>query len=177
MAKGADRMSMKWIGAILVIVGCGGVGFSMAVNYKKEVRAISAIISVLDHMHSELTYRLSPLADVFYKVSNMTDGCIGKAFYELAAEMERQISPDAGCCMEVVLQRRRDIPELARQELKELGKSLGRFDLEGQVREIAAARERCARQLDKLSDQKEDRIRQYQTLGFCAGAAIVILLI
>jgi len=170
-------MSIKWIGAIFVIVGCGGVGFSMAVNYRKEERALCAMIAILEHIQSELTYHLSPLTEVFHRVSDMIEGCVGRVFGELATEMERQISPDAGCCMDVVLQRRRDIPELARNELSQLGRSLGKFDLEGQVREITAAKERCARLLDKLSNQKEDRIRQYQTLGICAGAAIVILLI
>lgn len=170
-------MSIKWIGAILIVVGCGGIGFSMAVNYRKEVNALQALIAVLDHITGELTYRMSPLADTFYKVANMADGCIAALFGELGAEMEKQISPDADSCMGVVLKRRRDVPQYARQELKELGRSLGRFDLEGQLREIAAAKERCSRQLDKLTEQKEDRIRQYQTLGLCAGAAAAILLI
>lgn len=149
----------------------------MAVNYKKEVRALYSLIGALEYIRSELSYRMTPLPDLFYKVSEVTDGCVGKIFRELSGEMERQISPNAACCMEVLLQRRRDIPAQAVQALKELGRSLGKFDLEGQVRELSAVRERCVRQLEKLSDQKEDRIRQYQTLGLCAGAALSILLI
>lgn len=170
-------MSLKWIGAILVLAGCGGIGFFMAVNYKKEVSALQELIAVLDHITGELTYRMSPLADTFYKVASMADGSIAALFRELGAEMEKQISPDAESCMAVVLCRRRDVPQYAQQALAELGRSLGRFDLEGQLREIAAARQNCSKQLDKLTEQKEDRIRQYQTLGLCAGAAAAILLI
>lgn len=170
-------MSIKWMGAILIVLGCGGVGFSIAANYKREMRALNALVGALEYIHSELTYRLTPLPDLFYKASLVTGEGIGSLFRELASEMEQQISPDAACCMEVLLRRRRDIPEQARLALKEMGKSLGNFDLEGQVRELSAVHQRCTRQLEKLSEQKEDRIRQYQTLGICAGAVLAILLI
>ena len=40
-------MNIKWIGAILVIVGCGGFGFSIAANYLQEERRIRQMIQAI----------------------------------------------------------------------------------------------------------------------------------
>jgi hypothetical protein len=54
---------------------------------------------------------------------------------------------------------------------------MGRFDLEGQLNGLEAVRTRCRDWLDELISGREVRLRNYQTLGLCAGAALVILFI
>jgi hypothetical protein len=61
--------------------------------------------------------------------------------------------------------------------LRELGQSLGRFDLNGQLLGIAAVRNTCRSKLQQFEKNKEVRLRSYQTLGLCAGAALAILFI
>ena len=61
--------------------------------------------------------------------------------------------------------------------MTELGDHLGRFDLQGQINGLEHCREHCVSKLKLLSDNKEKRLRSYQTLGLCAGAAIAILLV
>ena len=57
-------MSIKWIGAILVIVGCGGVGFSMAAAYRRQETALRELMGTLDFMSWELQFRLTPLPEL-----------------------------------------------------------------------------------------------------------------
>ena len=47
----------------------------------------------------------------------------------------------------------------------------------GQLLGLEEQRRRCNAELEKLNAGKEDRLRSYQTLGLCAGAALVILFI
>jgi len=101
----------------------------------------------------------------------------GRVFADLAAEMETQISPDVSCCMAAVLHRGRDIPPLTKQILSNLGTSIGKFDLVGQLKELHSASTECQRNLDTLCHNRDSRLRSYQTLGLCAGAALAILLI
>ena len=54
-------MSFKWIGALMVVAGCGGVGFTMAAAYIREEWALRSLIGALDYMTCELQYRLTPL--------------------------------------------------------------------------------------------------------------------
>ena len=58
-----------------------------------------------------------------------------------------------------------------------MGSSLGRFDLEGQLQGLESVRIYCREQLDELSKDRDVRLRSYQTLGLCAGAALAILFV
>jgi len=170
-------MNYRWIGAILIMSACSGCGFSIAAGKRKEEKLLCQLIHILQFMEAELRYRLTPLPDLCRLAAGEVRGILRVVFLNLYRELSWQKLPDASSCMSAAIQRTGDIPARVRRPLVQLGQTLGRFDLEGQLREIAAARQYCSKQLDKLTEQKEDRIRQYQTLGLCAGAAAAILLI
>ena len=79
--------------------------------------------------------------------------------------------------MRSALTRVPDIPSGTRRALSELGTTLGRFDLAGQLKGLETVRGECRRELEQMNVNKDVRLRSYQTLGFCAGAAVAILLI
>lgn len=168
---------LKLIGVILIIAGCGGVGFRIAANHKNEEKALYHLIGILDYMECELQYRLTPLPDLCRQVAREFTYAPSDVFLELALEMEAQLSPDMDCCMSVALSRSKSLPAITRSQLELLGKSIGRFDLEGQLKGLEAVRQDCRRNLEALGNNRESRLRSYQTLGLCAGAALAILLI
>ena len=170
-------MNYKWIGAILIIVSCGGFGFSLAAAQLREERTLRSLICALDFMECELQYRLTPLPELCRQAGNDAKGCIRETFLALAEELEAQVSPDAASCMNAALSTVRDIPRHTREALALLGQSLGRFDLAGQLKGLDAVRLTARRQLDAITTNKEPRLRSYQTLGLCAGAALAILFI
>lgn len=170
-------MSFKWIGAILVIAGCGGVGFTMAAVYKREEWALRSLLRVLDFMACELQFRLTPLPDLCRQAGKECRGVVGQALTNLARELENQISPDADSCMYAAISRTDNLPEKTREALRMLGSSLGRFDLQGQLQGLEQVRSHCRRELEQLADNRDQRVRGYQTLGICAGAALAILFI
>ena len=126
-------MTLKILGIILVIVGCGGVGFRMASNYRLEEKSLRQLIGILDYMECELQYRLTSLPELCQQASNEFKGIPGNILFELTAEMESQISPDITCCMHAILGRNKDIPPITRKILELLGMSIGRYDLNGQI--------------------------------------------
>ena len=69
------------------------------------------------------------------------------------------------------------MPEAAKRNLLLLGKTLGRFDLTGQLSGIESVIQLCRRDLDGLLSNQDVRLRSYRTLGICAGIALVILFI
>jgi hypothetical protein len=69
------------------------------------------------------------------------------------------------------------LPEAVKRNLLLLGKTLGRFDLPGQLSGIASVMQLCRRDLDGLLCNQDVRLRSYRTLGICAGVALVILFI
>lgn len=170
-------MNIRIAGAILVILGCGSVGFMIAASYRTEEKVLRQLLGALDFMQCELQYRLTPLPDLCRNVGGASAGHIRTVFISLAAELEDQISPDVERCMDHVLSVYKELPRLSRQALELLGRSLGRFDLEGQLKGLEAARQECRRCIEELTKNKTVRLRSYQTLGLCAGAAMAILFI
>lgn len=170
-------MSFKWIGAVLVIIGCGGVGFSMAAACRREEWILRSLIGALEYMSCELQFRLTPLPELCRMAGKECRGVIGSVLTELAAQLEKQITPDAGSCMYAALSRYETLPKGAYDALRMLGTSLGRFDLQGQLRGLEQVRSQCRKDLDRISVDRDLRIRSYQTLGLCAGAALAILFV
>jgi len=168
---------LKLVGVILIITGCGGVGFRIAANHRNEEKALRQLIGILDYIECELQYRLTPLPDLCRHVAKEFRCETGNIFLELALEMDAQLSPDLSSCMTVALHRNKSLPTISRNELELLGKSIGRFDLDGQLRGLEAVRQDCRRNLEALGNNRESRLRSYQTLGLCAGAALAILLV
>lgn len=168
---------LKWIGAILVIAGCGGFGFLMAAAHRRTEQCLRRLIGALDYMECELQYHLTPLPDLCRQAASESTGEIRELFCALAQELEDQVSPDVQSCMHAAIHKLPALPGQAEDALKELGSSLGRFDLSGQLRGLEAVRATCRRSLEEMSQNREVRLRSYQTLGLCAGAALAILFI
>lgn len=170
-------MSYKWIGAIMILGSCGGFGFLLAARQLREERTLSSLLNALDYMGCELQYRLTPLPELCRQTGDAVRGRVGQVFHTLSRELENQVSGDVESCMNAALDTVGDLPGHTLSGLSLLGQTLGRFDLEGQLRGIEAVRSHCRQRLKELRENREPRLRSYQTLGLCAGAALAILFI
>ena len=169
-------MMWKWIGAMLVIAGCGTVGFSMARAHRREERLLRSFKGALDFMACELQYRLTPLPELCRLAGKAQKNPVGQTFLRLSRELNSQMMPDVKYCMNNSL-RDSDLPKRLVEGFELLGQNLGRFDIQGQLKGMEMVRDFCDRELDSLSMHREERLRSYQTLGICAGAALAILFV
>lgn len=169
-------MTYKLLGALLIISGCGIIGHLRVKSHKNEVAALKKLIAILEYMSCMLEYQPIPLPEIFRQIDKQFIGN-DHVFSHLADELDSQISPDIQRCMRVVLSKIRDIPKLTLDALLMLGDNLGHFDLAGQLKGIHAVRMECEEKLKKITDNQEARLRTYQTLSLCAGAAIAIIFI
>ncbi len=170
-------MVIKWIGAICILVACGGFGFQIAAAQRKEVRTLRQLIRILDFAECELQYRLTPLPELCRNTARECSGPLNALFLRLSGELEDQISPNVSSCMQAAIAVTEQLPKQTAEVLTLLGESLGKFDLNGQLRGLEGVRRECNRRLDALSENQDVRLRSYKTLGLCAGAALVILFI
>lgn len=168
-------MNYKWFGAVLIIAGCGGFGFSLAAACRRKEQLLRQMICALQSMQWELQYRLTPLPELCRQAGKASGGALRDIFLNLARELDWQRYPDAYSCMCAALKRSRELPDNLRKLLLQLGRSLGRFDLKGQLSGLEAVQKACERQMEELLQNRDVRLRCYQTLGLCAGAALAIL--
>lgn len=169
-------MNLKLLGVLAVVIGCGGFGFRLAALHRAEEKHIRQLLTVLDQFQCELEYRLTPLPDLCRIACGICTGKLRSLFLTLAAELDQQISPDASCCMNASVSNS-DLSRSMKRLLRELGRSLGCFDLSGQLRGIESVRSLAQEALQQSVKDRDVRIRSYQTLGLCAGAALAILLL
>lgn len=170
-------MYIRIIGAILIVLSSSSVGYYLVLSHKREENAIRQLINVLNFMECELQYRLTPLPELCRLAAAENQGIVCDLMLTLANEMDRQISPDASSCMNAALAKYHRFPERAKRILMRLGGSLGRFDLGGQLRGLENARQSCRKELESLGNNRNERLKNYQTLAICAGVALVILLV
>lgn len=170
-------MSLKIIGAVLVVAACGGIGISMAAAHRREERGFSWLIKAINFMEWELQFRLTPLPGLCRSAAGEAGGEVGQIFSDLADELDRQVAPDAAACMGAAIRKTPRLSADMKNNLTSLGHCLGRFDLQGQLKGLESVRLACCQQLSALHTNRQQRLRGYQTLGFCAGAALVILFI
>lgn len=170
-------MTVKIIGAILIIAGCGAFGFLLSGTYRKEEAALRQLISALDYMQCELQYRLTPLPDLCRLAGNEQKGMVRQLLQSLSQELESQISPDVASCVRAVLVKSQPVPRKLLRAFELMGSSLGRFDAEGQLKGLEFVRGYCREEVERMAQNKEMRLRSYQTLGLCAGAALAILFV
>ena len=149
----------------------------MAASQRRQEWVLRQLMNALDYMQCELQYRLTPLPDLCRQTASQMNGCVRSLFLYLAEELEDQIAPDVQHCMNAAIAKSTGMPSAAATVVRTLGRTLGRFDLEGQIRGLENARQDCRREMERLTENRDVRLRSYQTLGICAGAALAILFI
>lgn len=168
-------MTVKLLGAALVVLGCGGFGFSMAAYHRREEQELHQFLLALEWMEWELSCRLTPLPELFVGAAKTVNGPVRSVLDDIARKLETQLAPDAAVCVQNVLTDHVELCDSLRTCFSELGTSLGRFDLPGQLQGIRSVASRASRTLEERSAGRSQRLRSYQTLGLCAGAALAIL--
>ena len=91
--------------------------------------------------------------------------------------MEAQNASDTATCMQTALEQNPGLSVNTRETMLHLGQSIGRFDIDGQLMGLESVRQECRRRLSALENNRDVRLRSYQTLGLCAGAALAILFV
>lgn len=168
---------IKLLGGALIFISCAGFGFQIAASYLLERQLLSQWINALDFMQCELQYRMTSLPEICRQAACNGKGRIRLLFGCLADELERQLLPDVSACMDIAVKSVPDLPQSLQEAAEELGKTLGRFDTDGQILQLEAARRSSRKRLEDLEKDAQERTRAYHTLGVCGGAAIAILLI
>ena len=169
-------MMLQYIGAILVICACGGYGFLLAANYRREEKYLKQFLDAVHFMECELEYNLTSLPQLCAEAGQKAGGKVGAVFAAFSEQLALQKYSEPAACMEIALKESALTGNIA-ELFTFLGRSVGRFDLDGQRKGLQQIQNECSCLLTKMQENRDVRIRNYQTLGLCAGAALAILFI
>ena len=168
-------MTQKLIGGALVFIGCAGVGFMKARQLSSEEALLSDTVLLLNRMENELSCRRTTLSDLCELACDCKKE-LKHLYMELSQLLSQQTLADASACMNHAL-KQVNLPKSVADLHIRLGQTMGKFDMVGQLRELQVVRKSAEQQLSVIRQEQKDKRRSYQTLGLCAGAALVILLV
>jgi len=170
-------MNLKWTGAVMVLSSSALFSLRIAATHRKEVQNLTQLIRSLDFMECALQYQLMPLPNLCEQAGHYATGIVRRVYLAFASELRKQTHGDAQSAVNQALECMESLSPREKRWFRLLGTSLGRYDLPGQVKGLQNVREECTLELEKMKNNQEERLRSYQTLGLCAGTALVILLL
>lgn len=170
-------MMPKVIGAVLILTGCGGFGMMICKSYMREEDMLRQLILALNYMECELRYRATPLPELCSMAERNCEGRVSTYFAALSRELKCRLLPDVAGCVRSAKETVGGFPERVDKILDQLTIFMGQFDIDGQIQSLDVSKNRCAKELALLEEHREIRLRSYQTLGLCGGAALIILLV
>ena len=103
-------MSTKWMGAVFVLVSCGGFGAGIAGGYRRRERLLRQLMNVLENMEAELGYHLIALPELTKQAASDAGGILRDVFLNLTRELSWQAQPDASGCMYAAMEQCHDLP-------------------------------------------------------------------
>lgn len=170
-------MNIKIIGAVLIISCCAGFGFSISAQCRREVRMLENLRRFVSTAQWELQYRLTPLPELVRTCCKQLIPSLKPVLLSFADFLEEQIYPQASDCMNAAVHQEDGLPIRVRHILHQMGQSMGRFALEGQLEGLKALDAQIEAELMEIHDNRISRIKSYQALSLSAGAALAILLL
>ena len=170
-------MMVRIWGAVLILVGCSGFGMMICISYKREEELLQQLIHAVNFMQCELQYHLTPLPDLCVQASTVCSGKISEFLGYLSDDLKQKQSPDVASCLMIAKSRIGRLPTRLELALDLLAMSLGKFDVDGQLQGLDAVKNHCTDALNTMGNNRDIRLRSYQTLGICGGAALVILMV
>lgn len=170
-------MTIKLIGATFVVIGCTAFGYLVASNINKECNSLRQLIAALDYILCEISYRKTPLPELFRLTSAVCSGELCGLFLTIANELERQALKDANKCVLTALKKHQSIPRYTAHCITLLAQTIGTFNLTGQLKSIESIKAEANRLLTVCNENLANKSRCYKTLGISAGAALAIIFV
>ena len=111
-------MTLRFIGAFMIIAGCAVCGVISSNNQKYKITSLEDFIYTLDMFVCELEYNRTPLPELCRKIGNGSLGTLSAFLIRVAEEMDTQIKPSVTACVQAALQYATDLPRETKQLLK-----------------------------------------------------------
>lgn len=158
-----------------IFLSCSLIGILISKKYVNRVNELREFKNALNIFKTKIKYTYEPLPEIFAEISENIDSNISSVFKTASDKMDICA---AGEAWDLALKMDElNIDEEDRNILRNLGKLLGKTDMQGQVNQIEMTSDFLDKQIRKAENQKDKSEKMYRTLGMIIGMAIVIILI
>ena len=165
---------MFWIKLLilnLILITSTIIGITFSKKYAYRVKELQEMKNALNIFMTKIKFTYEPIPSTFMYISEKVEGNVCKIFKNAVEEMESKSAGDAWNSS-LTNMKEDDIGII-----KNLGRLLGKTDIEGQLNEIKLVNNFLDTQIRTAEDEKNKNEKMYRTLGIVAGMTITILLI
>lgn len=151
------------------------IGRLVANKYSNRVKELKEMKNALNMFETKIKFTYESVPEIFDEISCQIEGNVGNIFKVASKKMKEMSAGDAW--RESIDTENTSINEEDKEVLKNLGKLLGKTDIEGQISEIELVINFLDTQIELAEKEKSKNEKMYKTLGGIIGLALVIILI
>ena len=173
-------MWVKMLGAVLVVLGCSGLG-AEAVRQRKESRyLLETLKRMVSQLKGEILYSNLTLPAAFFRAGQRGGGAAGEFFTAVAKRMEET----SGVSFEEVWKTETEqflkncsLGEAEQEQLRSFGSCLGYLDRDMQERTMMFYMEELEQEIKDLKEAEPEKCRLFLGLGILGGLFLTVILL
>jgi stage III sporulation protein AB len=173
-------MTVKLLGAGLIIITAYCYGCSLSAVYKNRVHRLEELLLALEIFKAEINYGLSLLQEAFLSISRKIGGPIGGVFSSTVSYMQKKEGLSVEECWRKSLTDRQGEMELTKEQLElmaKMGMIWGKGDKTDQLKQVSLLQELLRQALQTAREEREKNEKLWRYLGLLGGVTVVILLL
>ena len=166
---------IKYICLIMILTISFFIGYLISKKYSSRVNELKEIQIALDILENKIKFTYEPLKEIFKEMKRLLKGNIAELFGTVSSNLEENIVESA--FSKAIKDVKTNLLDEDLEVIKNLSKTLGKTEKDGQVSQIELAKTFIESQIKKAEKEEEKNSKLYKTLGVTIGLACVIFLI
>ncbi len=168
---------MKWIGFMLVMVGCGGIGLSLVGEYAMRIRVLEQIRNMMHYINDFVLYECTSLPEAFGRAAQRVEAPFSDFLRKTAQQMDEFSGEDISFLWQSNAEMLKGhMTKKDYAQFLQCMQQTGFMDVKGQSQALKAYEQELSLNIHRLLQQKEEKCKLYQTLGIMSGVFVCILL-
>lgn len=159
---------------ILIFLCCLYIGILISKKYSNREKELIEVQNSLNMLEAKIKFTYEPLQDIFSEISKTLNNNIGAIFEKAQKHINTLGAGQAW--NKAIDESNTNLIEEDKTMLKNLGRLIGKTDIDGQISEIELLKGLVENQTEKAKKEREKNEKMYKTLGGIIGMAIVIII-
>lgn len=170
---------LQLAGAALIVISGAMLGFYQADQLAGRAKKIRQFIQALQRLETEIVYGMNPLAEALEQIAKTMNGPVAAMLSEISVKL---MEPSGQSALEIwqrVIKSRwpmSGLQSLEKEAVLQLGSSLGISDREDQMKHLQLAIHQLQTAEAMASEDYKRFGKMWKSLGFLAGALVVVLM-
>ena len=168
-------MIIKFLILLIVFASSLSIGFLIAKKYENRVKELKDMKNALNIFETKIKFTYASVPEIFEEIAKQFgEEIVGQIFRSASILMKDKSAGDAW--NEGIDTVNSNMTLEDKSTIKNLGKLLGKTDLEGQISEIRLVTDLLNTQIELAEIDRRKNEKMYKTLGGIIGLTLVTIL-